>query len=53
MSDKHGIKVRETPPPGSMKDPRDVSLGPVRSNAKDPGFPRQEAPVVEEKKRKL
>jgi len=51
MSKKSGIKVRETPPPGSMKDPRGVKLGPVRSNAKDPGFPRVEAPVVEEKKR--
>ena len=45
MSERaHGVKVSDSPPAAVTKGHRVVKTGPVRTNAKDPGFPKKEAP---------
>lgn len=48
-----GVKVRESSPPAKTKGHRQDELGPVRTNAKDPGFPHVEAPWPKAKRKNL
>lgn len=49
----HGIKVSNSNPPSKGKGHRSYKTGPVRSNAKGPGYPSAEAPWPEAKAKKL
>lgn len=48
-----GVKVSNSPPAAKTKGHRVQKTGPVRTNAQDPGFPRQEAPWMKAKRKDL
>lgn len=49
---KHGIKVSDKCPPSKGKGHRLEKLGPERSNAVYPGYPKVEAPWPQAKPKK-
>ena len=50
---KHEVKVSDKTPASKGKGHRSHKVGPVRSNAKYPGYPKVEAPWPMAKDKKL